>query len=1124
MMLSEQTAEMDPGVRATIPVALFAVMSYIMSSYFIHRYKRSTGKAPPLHETALTTLFGILGGGLIMVFTGKAVQFNNDLFFYLVLPPIIFSAGYNLKRKRFFKYSGYILLFGLLGTFMNFALIAGMAKAFNAIVMMSGLIPSDYTYELSWVEALLLSSVLSASDEVSALSLIRMSTHPRLGAIVFGEGIINSALSIVLFKTFLDLHQSGGSSVGIEGHLSVGRVMLEVAVQMGVSSFFGMSCGLICSRLFRVFRDLRLYPIHQTSLVMLWAYLAYAMAESFEYSGILSLFAASITLSHYAWHSLSKSSQLASRIAFVSVADMSEGFAFAYVGLSVWAYVYSSPESATNWLFTLYMLAVVVSSRFITIMLLCNMMRGLRCLSFVPFLRDMAHTRSLPAAEQRSLALGGLVRGCLCWAQVLQLVNIPGMQVMVSSTLMIVIITTVGCGICLPILIKLPSAASTHEGADTATVPLATPRSVHSSALAQGEAQGQKRAMTESTLNLWQALGLRKWGAAPGGEAGADDATAAGSSDDGSYTFGADDESSVNTDTLGGYASFRTSLQNVPEGAEAAGAGAGAASSSERSERAQIARDRREMERLGVSERLLSLPDVPGLLSTFDFLFRTRSGRGGSSQGYRLVPEQGQEEREGPRGSDRDMDKGRRDGDRDRLTIVTPSSRGPGKDQSGAVTMTPHSGSGSGNDKGGGGSSGSDEESTYSTHLDITPLDDDTDRASQPSTSPFHHPPQEWGPPQRGSNHIPPPSGEAAPRQGQGQGLGPGRASRSGGGRYGSFNSVASTSTMGTMRTNPYPTPPKRPPGTGHAYQTPQSASTRAPLRARVTPSSLQPDRQQRGRERGRADAPFLYKLWVFVDTVYMKPTFGGSRADPGSAAEGTKHQYITDVRSSFILSPTSAAAARSGQRQSFRLSPYEGGGAASSERGGGVDSTGTGMGWRRSRSYVPIPDLDEEIEAGGLGLVTTEDSETPAASPMPMPIGGGGGGGGLMQHLGPEVEGAAIDYMMEHSPDEQGRHPFMLSQSAPSFPSTAVSPSDSYSRMRRSFREEDSAAFGDEKRYELEDEISVVDEPEEPDDAHRLKDIVASPDGPFVIPGEDFVFEEETPPTTYGDNAEDNL
>ena len=53
------------------------------------------------------------------------------------------------------------------------------------------------------MQAFLLSSVLSASDEVSALSLIRMNQYPRLGAIIFGEGIINSALSIVLFKTFL---------------------------------------------------------------------------------------------------------------------------------------------------------------------------------------------------------------------------------------------------------------------------------------------------------------------------------------------------------------------------------------------------------------------------------------------------------------------------------------------------------------------------------------------------------------------------------------------------------------------------------------------------------------------------------------------------------------------------------------------------------------------------------------------------------------------------------------------------------------------------------------------------------------------------------------------------------
>lgn len=64
---------------------------------------------------------------------------------------------------------------------------------------------------------------------------------------------------------------------------------------------------------------------------MLFGYLAYAIAEAYDYSGILALFAASVTLSHYAWHSLSKSAQLASRIAFVGLSDIAEGFAFGYV-------------------------------------------------------------------------------------------------------------------------------------------------------------------------------------------------------------------------------------------------------------------------------------------------------------------------------------------------------------------------------------------------------------------------------------------------------------------------------------------------------------------------------------------------------------------------------------------------------------------------------------------------------------------------------------------------------------------------------------------------------------------------------------------------------------------------
>jgi sodium/hydrogen exchanger 5 len=47
---------------------------------------------------------------------------------------------------------------------------------------------------------LLFTSVISASDTVSALTFIKEVDNPKLFAILFGEGIINDAVCIVLYK------------------------------------------------------------------------------------------------------------------------------------------------------------------------------------------------------------------------------------------------------------------------------------------------------------------------------------------------------------------------------------------------------------------------------------------------------------------------------------------------------------------------------------------------------------------------------------------------------------------------------------------------------------------------------------------------------------------------------------------------------------------------------------------------------------------------------------------------------------------------------------------------------------------------------------------------------------
>lgn len=50
------------------------------------------------------------------------------------------------------------------------------------------------------MEISLLCTVLTSTDTISVLSLIKPETYPILNAIVFGEGIVNDAVSILLFK------------------------------------------------------------------------------------------------------------------------------------------------------------------------------------------------------------------------------------------------------------------------------------------------------------------------------------------------------------------------------------------------------------------------------------------------------------------------------------------------------------------------------------------------------------------------------------------------------------------------------------------------------------------------------------------------------------------------------------------------------------------------------------------------------------------------------------------------------------------------------------------------------------------------------------------------------------
>lgn len=59
-------------------------------------------------------------------------------------------------------------------------------------------------FELSIMEILLMCSLLCCSDVVAAVAVIKYEDQPKLFSLVFGEGITNDAVCIILFNTVME--------------------------------------------------------------------------------------------------------------------------------------------------------------------------------------------------------------------------------------------------------------------------------------------------------------------------------------------------------------------------------------------------------------------------------------------------------------------------------------------------------------------------------------------------------------------------------------------------------------------------------------------------------------------------------------------------------------------------------------------------------------------------------------------------------------------------------------------------------------------------------------------------------------------------------------------------------
>lgn len=66
----------------------------------------------------------------------------------------------------------------------------------------------DEVIELELIESFVLASLLCSSDVIAAISIVKYEEQPKLFSIIFGEGIVNDAVALILFQTVSKLKES----------------------------------------------------------------------------------------------------------------------------------------------------------------------------------------------------------------------------------------------------------------------------------------------------------------------------------------------------------------------------------------------------------------------------------------------------------------------------------------------------------------------------------------------------------------------------------------------------------------------------------------------------------------------------------------------------------------------------------------------------------------------------------------------------------------------------------------------------------------------------------------------------------------------------------------------------
>lgn len=234
---------------------LYAALAVLVITAVVNLTARRLSLPGPILLVVAGTVLALLPGL-------PRIELPPDLVLLVFLPPLIYYAAFGMSWQAFCQHLRPIVLLAVGCVVFTTVMVAAAAH---------------WLIGLAWPVAFVLGAIVSPPDVVAPLAIARRLGVPsRITAVLEGEGLVNDATALVLFKFAL--------AATLTGVFSLTHATMTFAAIVIGETLYGLLVGWVMLRL----RHWANEPLIEVTLSLLTPYVAFWLPHAVGGSGVLA--------------------------------------------------------------------------------------------------------------------------------------------------------------------------------------------------------------------------------------------------------------------------------------------------------------------------------------------------------------------------------------------------------------------------------------------------------------------------------------------------------------------------------------------------------------------------------------------------------------------------------------------------------------------------------------------------------------------------------------------------------------------------------------------------------------------------------------------------------------------